>query len=115
MKYSLRLEIKYNKFPQIAKALPQAADDIQARTVFMLVQAADPITPVDTGNLKNNKTIDPGGGGKAGSVHWHAPYAGFVNYGTRRMPARPFIDQAVAQVWPLYVEAMKAMCAHGGL
>ena len=112
-RYSMRLEVKYNHFPKIARAMPQQAEDVVARTVLMLVQAADPATPVDTGNLKNNKTITTGG--LKGSVHWHAPYTGFVIFGTRYMSARPFIPQAVSQVQPLFVEAMRALAQSGDI
>lgn len=115
MKYSVSYEIKKNDFPKIAARLPQAAADVQGRAVFMLVQAADPNTPVATGNLKNAKTIDPGGIGKPGFVHWHAPYTAYVHNGTRYMAGRPFIANAVQQVWPIYQEAMQALAKGQGL
>ena len=113
MQYKVRYEVKKNNLPKIASNLKQESEDVVARTVLMLVEVADPITPVgETGNLKNNKTIDTGSGG-TGSVTWHAPYTGFVIYGTRYMVARPFIQQAVAQVWPIFQDAMQAL-AKGG-
>ena len=114
MRYEVRYEIRKNDFPAIAARLPQAAADVQGRTVLMVVQAADPNTPVATGNLKNNKDINTGGIGQPGHVHWQAPYTGFVHNGTRYMAARPFILQAVQQVWPIFQDAMKELASSGG-
>lgn len=112
MRYEVTYEIRKNDLPKIASNLQQGADDAIAEAVLMLVRMADPNTPVDTGNLKNNKTINTGSGGQ-GFVHWHAEYAGFVHNGTRYMAGRPFIMQAVQQVWPLYQKAI-ADLAKGG-
>ena len=108
--YKLSVTIAYNHFSKIAKGLEQGAQDVVAETVLMLVAMADPQTPVDTGNLKNNKDINP----KDGYVHWLAPYTGFVNNGTRYMAARPFIDSSVAQVTPLFIKAMDDLVKRGG-
>lgn len=113
MKYSLTLEVKYNHFPALAKKWPQEAADIQGHIVGMIIQIADPLTPVLTGNLKNNKQIDFGGIGKAGFVHWLAPYTGYVVFGTRHMAARPFIQTAVAQVQPIFEQAIEKMLEQG--
>lgn len=107
--YDLRCEILYNKFPQIAARLPQETADVVGAIVGHLVNIADPMTPIDTGNMKDSKVIDPGGIGRGGYVHWTAPYTGFVVYGTRYMPARPFIPAAIAQVQPIFIAAMAAM------
>lgn len=115
MRMTATIEVKRNDFPKIAKGLRSGADEIQAQTILMIVQTADPQTPVDTGNLKNNKTIETGGGGQPGFIHWHAAYAWFVHNGTSRMPARPFAASAAAQVWPLFQTAMQELCARGGL
>jgi HK97 gp10 family phage protein len=112
--YKLSVSITYNHFPKIAKGLEQGALDVVAETVLALVAMADPLTPVDTGNLKNNKVINTGGADGKGFVHWQAPYAGFVNYGTRYMAARPFIDSSVAQVMPMFIKAMDELTKRGG-
>lgn len=116
MKYKVRYEVRYNHFPKIAKAMPQEAADIQGRVILMLVDQADPNTPVgETGNLKNNKVIDTGGIGKAGLVHWLAPYTGYVHNGTRYMAGRPFIAEAVKVVQPYFISAMEALAKSGGI
>lgn len=112
MRFHATYEIRKNDLPKIARKLQQGKDDVVAETVLALVHLADPNTPVDTGNLKNNKTINTGAGGK-GFVHWHAEYTGFVHNGTRYMAGRPFIEQAVQQVWPLFQAAMKELVSEG--
>jgi HK97 gp10 family phage protein len=114
MRYKVQYEIRKNDLPKIASNLQQGADDAVAEAVLLLVRFADPATPVDTGNLKNHKTINTGSGGK-GFVHWHAEYVAFVHNGTRYMPGRPFIEQAVQQVWPLYQQAMRDLAQGEGI
>ena len=110
MKYQVSYVVKFNKLGQISRQLPQTAADVVDTTCHMLVEVAD--TPVGkTGNLQNNVAIEANG--LKGRVHWRAPYAGFVNNGTSRMTARPFIDQAVAQVAPIFAKAMQAALTGG--
>jgi len=102
--YKVSYEIKKNDLPKISNRLSSEIKDVQQATCLMLVQAAAPNTPVgETGNLKNNINIGQD------SVHWLAPYAGFVHNGTKYMAARPFIVQAVAQVWPIYQKAIATL------
>lgn len=100
-RYSRRVTIHYNRFPELQAKAPQVAKQAVQLTLLELVSAADPLTPVDTGNLKNAKEMGED------FVTWLAPYAAYVNYGTRNMAARPFVDQAVAQVQPMFVKAIE--------
>lgn len=103
-KYKLTIDLLSNDFPELARKMPQKAATIQERAMLELVDAADPLTPVGvTGNLKNNKEIGPD------FVHWLSSYTGYVHFGTRYMAARPFIDEAVAQVRPQFEKAMKEL------
>lgn len=113
MRYVVSYEIRKNNLPRIKQNLSQGSLDVVAETVLALVRMADPATPVDTGNLKNNKTINTGGSDGKGFVHWHAEYCGFVHNGTRYMAARPFIAQAVEQVWPMFTKAMAELASEG--
>lgn len=55
-------------------------------------------TPVKTGNLRRSETSRVQGSGMRvrGIVGTNVTYARFVHNGTRRMKARPFFDQGLA-------------------
>ena len=51
--------------------------------------AADPMTPVDTGMLKGNKSIEAGAGSR--TITWNQEYAAYQEFGTSRgVPANGF-------------------------
>lgn len=101
--YPMQIIINHNRFPEIQRKAPAQAKKIVAATVLQILAEASP--PVDTGNLKGFVSVTEN------SVTWHAYYAGFVNYGTSKMAARPFVDDAVAAVQPMFVAAMEAMAS----
>ena len=59
------------------------------------------------GELANNTEVKDAG--KTVEVWWHAPYAAFVNYGTRKMAPRPFAEPAVEMVKPKLEAAVRAV------
>jgi HK97 gp10 family phage protein len=107
-KYEVRYEIRFNRLPKMVRRFPEAVADLQATIAQMLHTIARP--PVgETGNLSTNVEVGPD------YVHWRAPYAGFVNFGTRYMAARPFVDEAVKQVRPKFLSGLEAIARNGGL
>ena len=106
--YQLTYEVKFNRLPKMMRRMPEAVKDLQATIANMLHAIAQP--PVgETGNLANNVEVG------SNYVHWRAPYAGFVNFGTRYMAARPFVDEAVKQVRPKFLSGLEAIAKNGGL
>lgn len=69
-------------------------EDVHARAAGVIGTAARP--PVRTGRLAASRSIDTRA--DVAVLSWDAPYAGFVHYGTRYMPARPFATDAADQV-----------------
>lgn len=57
-------------------------------------QKAQRQAPVDTGHLKRSIGVEIKNSGFEGRVDAGAEYAGYVNYGTRYMAARPFMTNA---------------------
>lgn len=77
--------------------------------------------PVDTGYLKNSISSEFTGDGRSGemsgAVTAGANYARFVEYGTSRMHAQPFMNPALDEEEPGYLAAcaqLAARCAAGG-
>lgn len=56
----------------------------------MVAEDARRIVPVDTGRLKASIQVEDAGHEKA-RVHATAPYAGYVELGTRHMAAQPYL------------------------
>lgn len=83
-----------------------------------LLSMSKATSPVDTGFMRDHirLTFTPAGFGydvgwkqsdfRAAGLAWYPP---FVIYGTRRMPARPFIEIAWNRERPTFTEAVKAV------
>lgn len=93
----------------IVAAVTESAED--------LVGEAQSRTPVDTGTLKASIHVD---GVHVGTGEISArvatggeanEYAVFVHEGTRKMAARPFLSQALADNERVYVEAIRRAAA----
>jgi HK97 gp10 family phage protein len=107
-KYQVSYQVRYNRLPKMIRSWPGEVREIQSAIAIMLWEIARP--PIgETGNLSQN--VDVG----EDYVHWRAPYAGFVNFGTRYMAARPFVDEAVTQVRPHFLRALEQLAAGKGL
>jgi len=108
---SVKYTIRFNRFPQLMARIPQETASIRGMAVLQIHEGASIRVPRDTGNLAGNVDLNPA----EGYVHWRAPYARYVNDGTRRMGARPFVDEAVAEVFPLFVKALERMAKAEGI
>lgn len=89
----------------LAKKHPAAVLQGCTKTAYRIERAAKEACPVDTGNLRSSilTTVDReaqsvmvSAGGTA--VTAEVEYATYVNYGTVKMPARPFFTSAIEQV-----------------
>lgn len=115
----MRVILNMERLKQIEMTMPGSVDKI----VLNLAQATDtdmkrhfsrksPSSPgrppaVDTGNLKNSIVARPAGRGKA-EVSIGAEYAIYLEYGTTRMAARPFLRPAVERISEKAKEIVKA-------
>jgi HK97 gp10 family phage protein len=73
-----------------------AADEvIEGRAAEIIAALAEARAPVLTGHLKASI------GGEGGEVVADTDYAGYLEYGTRRMKARPFLRPAKDQAEPI--------------
>jgi HK97 gp10 family phage protein len=102
----ITLKVELNKFPevgsriraQLSKAIRKAGFDIEAH--------AKNVVPVRTGNLKNSIQTEIKNDLLA-QVQVGAEYGIYVEYGTRKMSARPYLRPAVEEVREPFVEACK--------
>lgn len=99
------IEVRLNNLPKITAALtPSVAAEIQ-RAAFQCEALAKSLAPVDTGLLRNSIQAE-----EEGQLSWivgpHTDYAAHVEFGTHRMPARPYLTPAVEQVRPHFMQRM---------
>jgi HK97 gp10 family phage protein len=106
---SATIEIKFDRFPEITAAMPERASAVVRRASFDVEGQAKGRAPVDTGALKNSIGTEFENGGLTGIVAPHVEYAAFVEYGTKRMSAQPYMTPAAESVAPAFIAAMKQM------
>lgn len=115
--------ISFNHFPEIAAALPDETSQVVRKVAFDVEAEAKMLVPVDTGNLKNSirmvmepdaieavVDIEPGKTppGKT-STTTSAEYAPYVEFGTHKMGAQPFMTPAAEMNQPKFESAMKQL------
>lgn len=105
---SARIVIKYNNLPRIAEQLPQAVSEIVRKAAYDVEAHAKSIVPVDTGKLKNSITSEFPSQTKA-IISPHTEYAAYVEFGTRRQRAKPYMRPAAERVAPAFLANMKRL------
>lgn len=95
------MPVKRNRIPATREAIRRAAAEGVARAGGYIVDLARQLVPVDTGALKASIRLEPEQPAlqmtvKAGGAT--APYAGYVERGTARSPAQPFLTPAVRAI-----------------
>jgi HK97 gp10 family phage protein len=105
---SVRIVIKYNRLPEIAKKLPAVANDIVRKAAFDIEANAKLIVPFDTGKLKNSISCEFPTQTSA-IVAPHTEYAGYVEFGTHRQGAKPYMRPAAEKVKPSFMAACKKL------
>lgn len=95
-------DLKYvNLFPKIAAQLPSRRDRLLADIRDLLKKRARELAPVsnnnEPGHVHLRDTIDAWIQGSLVILAASAPYAGFVEYGTRFQSAHPFMTPAIEE------------------
>lgn len=87
------VQVLSNRLPQIAAGLRPKASQIVRRTALSIEAGAKRVVPVDTGNLKNSLQTQMVSDLEAevGTVVEYGPY---VEFGTSRQPAQPYLGPA---------------------
>lgn len=79
---------------EVAAALEQAYDRALEKIGLTAEKYARNLCPVDTGRLRNSITHTVDSGGKAAYIGTNVEYAPYVEMGTSRMKAQPFLRPA---------------------
>lgn len=110
-KTGVQIVVKSNRLPQMP-ALIRAAVVQEVSTATLQVEAkSKALVPVKTGALRRSIHSVFENGGLTGLVGPSVSYGKFVEFGTRRMGARPYMRPAAAQVLPGFADAVKRALA----
>jgi HK97 gp10 family phage protein len=100
------VRIVSNRLPEISAAIrPAVVAEVQ-RATFDVEARAKALTPVRTGTLRRSIHSVFSNGGLTGIIGPSVLYGKFVEFGTRRMGARPFMRPAAAAVLPGFAAAV---------
>lgn len=99
--------VLYSRIPQIAAAAPGKVALALAKTAHDVELGAKQTAPVDTGNLR--ASIAAAGGGLTWRVTAAAHYAAYVELGTRKMSAKPYLVPALRTQFPKLVSYLRGL------
>lgn len=101
-----QIRIVYNHIPALQREIEQAAAQAVAKAARDIEADAKRRAPVDTGALRNSIQA-----WSDNPLRWyiapHVEYAAYVEYGTRRQRAQPYMAPAAEFVRPRFIDAMK--------
>lgn len=101
-----KLRVVFNDLPKLENELRANAVAAVRKAAFDIEAAAKLAVPVDTGALKSSIQT-----WFEGDLHAfiapHMEYGHFVEFGTYKMPARPYMTPAAEQVRPHFMGAMR--------
>jgi hypothetical protein len=110
MSVSVFIVQKENHLPGLGDRWRARADVIDTKAAFDAWSASKPYTPVRTGHLINAVTVTPAAGGRPATVHWHAHYAAYQEFGTvRGVTPKRFAAQGVEHVKPSWLAAHRQL------
>lgn len=108
---SVQVRIVSNRLPAMPAQIRAAVADEVKRATFDVEAKAKAKAPVKTGTLRRSIHSVFSNGGLTGIVGPSVLYGKFVEFGTRRMGARPFMRPAAEAVLPKFAAAVKRALA----
>ena len=90
---SISVSVDTSKLDAIIAKLPGNRDKIIKAAAFHILGEARKRAPVATGALRDNSEVTDGDGHK--NIEFHQEYAAYVELGTHKMAAQPFLTPAV--------------------
>lgn len=100
-----------NRLPEMPAQIKAAVVKEVSKAAFQIEAKAKAKTPVKTGTLRRSIHSVFSNGGLTGVVGPSVLYGKYVEFGTRRKGARPFMRPAAEQVLPGFAAAVKSALA----
>lgn len=113
MKLNLSANLDLEKFMNPELALKAVEKVVYYHTADMEKRAMRKV-PYKTGHLKRSIGLEVSAADLKGTVGASAEYAGYVEKGTRFMSPRPYLEPALNEVRPGFIEDMERIAAAGG-
>ncbi len=106
-KANVRIVIRYNRFPEVARRAPAKAKAIVAEHAFLLETLAKDKAPYRTGKLSNSIATEFENDGFTAIVAPHVHYAIYQEMGTYKMAPHPYLKPAAEEVEPKFRQAIE--------
>ena len=103
----VQIRVEFNRFPDLISKAPDRARELVKKAAYELEARAKTEVPVDTGNLKNSLSTSLENDGMTGIVSTAVEYAAYVEFGTVKMAARPYMTPAADQVRQSFERAVR--------
>ena len=97
-----------NKLRLLVPATRAAVRGAVAETALLIESDAKRFAPVDTGRLRSSIHADLAGNGLSATVGTNVSYALFIEFGTRRARAQPFLFPAFEKNRLRFLARLKA-------
>lgn len=101
---AVQIFVVSNRFRAIAGEVSGRINDALDTAMLTIVAVADPLTRVDTGALRANKTLRRDGNGA--TVTWIQDYAAHQNDGTRYMQGTHYANTGMDAATPPFLAAL---------
>lgn len=96
---AIEVKLKNKFFDKYAKDTQSKIADVITKGVLSIERSAKGNCPVDTGNLRAsiNSSVEKGSDGVTGQVGTAVEYAQFVELGTKKQSAKPYLYPALKE------------------
>lgn len=115
---SIEVKIEFSKeFQELGDAIKKIIQEEIYRAALQTQNKARQTAPIDTGNLR--RSIQATGWEDVEKdliyhVQAKAEYAGYVEYGTKKMSARPFLEPSANEALEDFIRRVKQRTDSGG-
>lgn len=105
MNVTVNYHVRSNRIPAIMAKMPGAVSAVVRKTAFDIEGTAKALAPVDTGALSGSIKADVEQ--FSATIAPHTEYAAYVELGTYKMRAQPYMRPAADMHEPRYAAAME--------
>lgn len=105
---SVTLRVVSNRLPAVTREIDQAVKDEVERAGYDVEAAAKAKSPVRTGTLRRSIHTVVSSDGTTATVGPSVEYGIYPEFGTRHMPAHPYMRPAFEMVMPKFLDRLKA-------
>lgn len=104
------VQVRFDRLGELAARMPGAVSGVLTRGAYATEAGMKQRVPVRTGNLRNSIQTEGATPRSLRLEVWaHAAYAAHIEYGTRRMPARPYTRETVEITFRDTIEELRAL------